>query len=320
MLPETVNDISNLQAGIFRHTQRLMGNRFEFTVCVDDAAEARAHIAAAVEEVARIEKLLTTFNASSQTSRVNESAGIHPVTVEKEFFELVKRSKRISSITQGAFDISYGSADKRFWNFDTSMTRLPDRAIAREMVKLVNYKNIVLDEVHTTVFLRMQGMRIGFGGIGKGYAAEMAKQLLQHRGVQSGIVNAAGDLTTWGRPPDGTAWTVGIADPNASGHLFSSLNISNTSIATSGSYEKFVEIDGRRYSHTIDPKTGWPVSGIKSVSIICPNAELADALATPVMVMGVEQGLFLINQLQQVACIIVDDLNHIHTSNNIHLT
>ena len=133
-------------------------------------------------------------------------------------------------------------------------------------------------------------MRIGFGGIGKGYAAEMAKHVLKHNGVTSGIVNAAGDLTAWGYQRDGKPWMIGLADPNTKSTPFYHLNITNASVATSGNYEKYTIIKGRKYSHTIDPKTGLPVSGIKSVTILCTNAEIADAMATPVMIMGVKTG------------------------------
>jgi thiamine biosynthesis lipoprotein len=163
-------------------------------------------------------------------------------------------------------------------------------------------------------------MRIGFGGIGKGYAAEKAKTLLKSKGVKSGIVNAAGDLSAWGRQPGGEEWTIGIADPNSARHPFSYLKISDLAIATSRNYEKYVIIGGKRYSHTIDPKTGLPVHGIKSVTIISPNAEIADAMATPVMIMGIKVGLDMINQMKGLACIIVDDHDNIHTSKNINLT
>ena len=163
----------------------------------------------------------------------------------------------------------------------------------QKIVRLINYKNVIVDEKKSTVFLKEKGMRIGFGGIGKGYAAEKAKVVLQQMGIESGIVNAAGDLTAWGFQPNGKPWTIGIADPDTRHHPFSSLNITNMAVATSGNYEKYVVIDGKKYSHTIDPKTGLPVSGIKSVTIIAPNAELADALATPVMVMGIKAGLHL---------------------------
>jgi len=298
----------------------LMGNRFEISVVTDDKKWADECIQDAIEEIRRIERLLTTFDESSQTNLVNKNAGLVPVKVDKEVFDLIQRSKRISEITQGAFDISYGSIDRRLWNFDPTMTSLPDRQAAKKLVRLINYRNIILDEKKSTVFLKEEGMRIGFGGIGKGYAAEMAKILLQRKGIESGIVNAAGDLTAWGYQPDGSPWTIGVADPNASRHAFSYLQITNTSVATSGNYEKYVMINGKKYSHTIDPKTGLPVTGIKSVTIICPNAEIADAMATPVMIMGIRVGLDLINQVKGIECIIVDDHDTIHTSKNIHIT
>jgi thiamine biosynthesis lipoprotein len=298
-------------------SMKLMGNRFAITVVTGDAEHANYCIDKAVEEIQRIEKLLTTFNEESQTALINRNAGIRPVQVDREVYELISRSIKISQLTQGAFDISYGSIDKRLWNFDTSMTSLPDKEKAKKMVRLINYRNIILDHGNGTVFLREEGMRIGFGGIGKGYAADKAKQLLMSMGITSGIVNASGDLITWGSQPDGQPWTIGIADPETRQQSFSSLNISDAAIATSGSYEKFVYINGRRYSHTIDPRTGFPVTGIKSATVICSSAELADAMATPVTVMGVEAGLHLINQMKGMACIIIDDDGHLHTSRNI---
>lgn len=305
---------------LHRRVLRLMGNRFEISVVSDDEQWAGNLIESAIFEIKRIEQLLTTFNQSSQTNEINAFAGIKPVKVDQEVFNLIYRSVRISELTQGAFDITYGSIDKRLWNFDKTMTSLPDKETARKMVQLINYKNIVLDKKAGTVFLREKGMRIGFGGIGKGYAADRARLILEQNGVTGGVVNAAGDLTTWGTQPNGKPWTVGIADPDAKQHPFSYLDISNMAVATSGNYEKYVTIDGKRYSHTIDPKTGLPVSGIKSVTIICSNAELADALATPVTVMGVKAGLDLINQMKNIACIIIDDNDRLYTSKNINIS
>ncbi|PWS33200.1 thiamine biosynthesis protein ApbE [Pedobacter paludis] len=298
---------------------KLMGNRFEFTVIAKNEQEGNVAIDAAIEEVQRIEYLLTTFSDLSQTSLINENAGLQPVKVDGEVIGLIERSFRISEITDGAFDITYGSIDKRLWNFDPNMTSLPDEATALKSVGLIDYRNVILNKEKSTVFLKNKGMRIGFGGIGKGYAADQAKLVLQKMGIKSGIVNAAGDLITWGTQANGHPWTVGIADPEQTDRPFSTLKISDMAIATSGSYEKFVTINGKRYSHTIDPKTGLPVSGVKSVSIICPSAELADALATPVVVMGVKIGLELINQIKQVACIVIDDNDRVFTSNNINV-
>ena len=297
-----------------------MGNRFTISVVSNDKIWAEKQIETAIIEISRIEKLLTTFSDDSQTSQINENAGVKPIKVEKEVFELIKRSLRISSLTDGAFDITYGSIDKRFWNFDKEMTALPDAETAKKAVRLIDYRKVILDTENQTVFLKEAGMRIGFGGIGKGYAAEQTKRVLIQNGVKSGIVNAAGDLTTWGNQPNGKPWTIAIADPDTQNSAFSHLNISGVAVATSGNYEKYVIIDGKKYSHTIDPKTGFPVLGIKSVTILCTDAEIADAMATPVTVLGVEAGLSLINQMQQMACIIIDDNNNVYTSNNIKIS
>lgn len=313
--------ISNKIIGLteFKRQQKLMGNSFEITVVGDDESWANEVIDLAVKEIKRIEKLLTTFDEDSQTNLINRMAGIEPVRVSREMFELVKRSLKISSLTDGAFDLSYGSIDKRLWNFDNSMTSLPDEATAKSMIALINYNNIITDENTCSVFLKEKGMRIGFGGIGKGYAADMAKRLLLKNGVHSGIVNASGDLVAWGSQANGKPWTIGIASPDNARLPFSYMNISGMAVATSGNYEKYVMINGKKYSHTINPKTGLPVTGIKSVTMIAPCAELADAMATPVTIMGVQAGINLVNQVKGLACIIIDDHNRIYTSNNINL-
>jgi len=303
----------------YKRIVELMGNRFEFTAVCPTESNANECINPAIAEVARIETLLSTFSEDSQTNRINRNAGIRPVCVDQEVFDLIKRSIKISRLTQGAFDLTYGSIDKSLWNFDVMMTSLPDRDLARKSVRLINYRNILLDHEQLTVMLKEAGMRIGFGGIGKGYAADRAKWIMRKYGAESGIVNAAGDLTTWGSQPDGRPWTIAIADPNQSAVPFSTLNISDMSIATSGDYEKFAVIDGKRYSHTIDPATGLPVSGVKSASIICESAELADAMATPVIVMGAKLALRLLNQVKNIACIVVDDTNTLYCTKNINV-
>jgi thiamine biosynthesis lipoprotein len=198
------------------------------------------------------------------------------------------------------------------------MTSLPDPDVAKNMVRLIDYRNIELNKNDCTVFLKNPGMRIGFGGIGKGYAADRGKKILLDLGITDGVVNASGDLVVWGNQVNGNPWTIGIADPDTK-MPFSSLPLREMAIATSGDYEKFAIIDGKRYSHTIDPRTGYPVTGIKSVSVISPIAELSDALATPVTVMGIHAGLDMINQIKGVACIIIDDRKTVFTSKNITL-
>lgn len=299
---------------------RLMGNQFEIAVQNPNKEWANLQIDRAIDEIKRIETLLTTFSADSITNQINANAGIKEVEVPDEVFQLISRCIKISKLTQGAFDISYGGFDKQFWNFDLKMKKLPSVENAAQAVRLIDYKKIHLNEKNRSIFLEKKGMRIGFGGIGKGYAADRAKALLLANDVESGFVNAAGDLNAWGTQENGDPWTIGVADPNQKKKMFSSLNITNAAVATSGNYEKFVMIDGKRYSHTIDPKTGFPVSGIKSVTIITANAELADALATPVTVMGIKSGLDLINQMNGINCLIIDDHDKLYLSKNINIT
>ncbi|MDP4284363.1 MAG: FAD:protein FMN transferase [Bacteroidota bacterium] len=305
---------------VFKKGLKLMGNHFEISVVTDDEAWANERIDAGIHEIQRIEKLLTTFNESSETCLINRYAGASPVAVSQETFSIIERSLRISSITQGSFDISYGSIDKRLWNFDTNMKALPDKRTAKKMVRLINYRNIILDHENCTVFLKEKGMRIGFGGIGKGYAAERARIVMKSLGVKSGIVNASGDLTTWGLQPNGKPWTIGIVNPNSPHELFSYINVTDLAVATSGNYEKFIMINGKKYSHTIDPRTGLPVAGIKSVTIITLNAEVADAMATPVMIMGIKAGIDLVNQMKDIEAIVIDDRNIVYSSANIRFS
>lgn len=295
-----------------------MGNRFQLSAVGDNEKRAYDCIDAGICEIQRIEKLLTTFSEESETALINRNAGISPVSVSRETFDIIERSIRISRITQGAFDITYGSVDKSLWNFDTNMKSLPDVATAKKMTRLINYRNIKLDKSNYSVMLKEKGMRIGFGAIGKGYAAERAKAVMKENGASSGIVNASGDMTTWGVQPNGEAWTIGIADPDSKGKVFSFMKITDMAVATSGNYEKFIIVNGRKYSHTINPKTGLPVRGIKSVTIISPNAEIADAMATPVMIMGIMPGLDMVNQINNLEAIVIDDEDKIYTSKNIH--
>ncbi|MEX0275554.1 MAG: FAD:protein FMN transferase [Flavobacteriaceae bacterium] len=293
-----------------------MGSRFEITVVAPNTEMGYINIEEAAAEIKRIEKMISSWDSHSQTSQINTSAGLEPVKVSPELFALVERCLRISQVTDGAFDISYASMD-RIWKFDGSMQHLPTKKEVEESISRIGYQNIVLDKEQQTVFLKKKGMRIGFGAIGKGYAADKAKSLLISKGVKSGIINASGDLTTWGTKLNGDKWMVGIANPLRKDKVFSWLPIVESSVATSGSYEKYVELNGKKYSHIIDPRTGYPVSGIQSVSVFAKEAEMCDALATAVFIMGRETGIGLIEQLGGVEVIVVDDNNKIHKSKGI---
>ena len=299
-------------------TLKLMGTRFDITVVAANQDIGQINIDEATAEIKRIDALISSWNPDSETSLINLNAGIRPVKVSQEIFQLIQRSNQISELTDGAFDISFSSL-KELWKFDGSMKFKPTNEELELSVAKVGYQKIILNEKNQTVFLKQKGMKISFGAIGKGYAADKAKELLISKQVIGGIINAAGDLTTWGTKPDGDKWMIGIANPLSKEKIFSWLPIVESSVATSGNIEKFVIFDNIKYSHIIDPRTGVPSTGVNSVSIFAKSAELCDALATAIFIMGKEDGLSLINQLGGTEVILVDSNNKVHKSGGILL-
>jgi thiamine biosynthesis lipoprotein len=231
---------------------------------------------------------------------------------------LVERAIKVSQLTSGAFDISYASMDK-IWKFDGSMKAMPTPEAIKQSVARIGYQKIVLDAKAQTIYLKEKGMKLGLGGIGQGYIADKIKDLLLSKGCTSGIVNVSGDINAWGYQTTGKPWTVAIVNPMNKNKVFATFPLENSSVETSGSYEKFVVFDGKRYSHIIDPRTGYPAQGVVSVSVFAKQTEIADALATGIFVLGVDVGLNLVNQLKGIGCIIVDDKGEIHTSKNIDI-
>lgn len=296
----------------------LMGSSFEITVVAEDEDFAKESLAIAKKEIIRIEDLISSWDQKSETSRINRNAGIAAVEVSKELFDLIFRAQQISKLSSGAFDLTFAAIDK-LWNFDGKESEMPNPDTLKASVFNIGYQLIELDEESLTVFLPKKGMKIGFGAIGKGYAADRAKQLLVERGVLGGIINASGDMNTWGTKPDGSSWTIGIVNPMNNKKVFSWFSLEHNAVVTSGDYEKFTQINGRRYSHIIDPRTGIPSQGIVSCTVFAGKAELADAIATAIFVMGVESGLFLIDQLPNIEAILIDDSGIIHRSKNIEI-
>ena len=303
---------------VFKKKQSLLGSPFEITVVASDSILGNQYTDMAIAEVKRIENLISDWIPTSQISKVNQNAGIAPVQVDKEVYDLVERAIAISKLTSGAFDISYASMD-RIWKFDGSMKEIPTPEAIKKSVEKVGYQNIILNPQNTSIFLKNKGMKLGLGGIGQGYIADKIKALLQIKGCKSGLVNVSGDINTWGTQPDGKSWTVGIVNPMNKNKVFATFPLEDSAVETSGSYEKFVTFNGKRYSHIIDPRTGYPASGIISVSVFAKQTELADALATGIFVLGIDVGLDLINQLNGIGCIIVDDKGNIHVSKNIDI-
>lgn len=298
----------------YREAQAKMGSPFSITVVHEDEKTARAAIQTAWKEIDRLERIISSWQEDSQTSSVNREAGIKPVVVSRELFNLVRRSLKVSALTDGAFDITFASAG-RYWDFRSN--QLPNPEDVARAVAAIDYRKIQLNAATQSIFLQDRSTRIGFGGIGKGYAANRALHTLKEAGIQHAIVNAGGDLVATGRQANGQPWDIVIAHPRQEANILARLNLTEQAVVTSGDYERYFMLDGKRYSHIIDPRTGYPVSGMMSVTVICPDAELADALATSVFVMGAHEGLALVNKMKQVECIIVTANEEVFYSNHI---
>ena len=294
----------------------MLGSPFEVTVVAKDTVKANEYIDMAIAESKRIENLISDWIPTTQISEINKNAGIKPIKVDTEVFELVERAIKISQITKGAFDISYASMDK-IWKFDGSMTTMPTEEAIKKSVEKIGYKNIILNAKERTIFLKLEGMKLGLGGIGQGYIADKIKNSLYLKGCISGIVNVSGDINAWGKQPDGKPWTIGIVNPMNKNKIFATFPIIDSAVETSGSYEKFVIFNGIKYTHIIDPRTGYPAKGIVSVSVFAKQTEIADAMATGIFVLGVDVGLDLVNQIKGIECIIVDDTGKVHSSKGI---
>jgi len=304
------------QAHEYKRALKLMGSDFNIIVVANNQKQGQAYIDVAVKEIKRIENKISSWTTTSETAKINANAGIKPVKVDLELYNLIYRAKKISELTEGAFDISYASMDK-IWKFDGSMTKMPSAESIKKSVAKVGYKNIILNRYETSVFLKLKGMKIGFGAIGKGYAADKAKTLLQNMGVKAGIIDASGDMNTWGLQPNGKPWKIGITNPVNKQKVFSWFNLTDEAVVTSGNYEKYVKLNGITYTHIIDPRTGYPAHGIFSATVFSKSAELSDALATSIFVMGVKTGLNFINQLKGIDCVIVDENLKVYFSNDL---
>lgn len=295
----------------------LMGSAFNFTAISSEKATSILAVEMGIKEVIRIEKLISSWDPNSQTSSINRNAGVKPVKVDTELIELIERSIKISKISNGYFDISFASMDK-IWAFNNEELKvLPTPKEIESSVAKIGFEKIIVDRENSTVFLSQKGMKIGFGAIGKGYAADKAKKVMLKMKAHSGVVNAGGDLLTWGKQENGKPWSIAIAKPNDKKSVLAWLEISDMAIVTSGNYEKYFLYENRKYCHIINPKTGWPVSGIKSVTIISNTAELSDALATTTFILGLEEGIKFINHLKGVEAIIVDDKDEVIYSSNL---
>ena len=298
------------------HNLLIMGCHFVLTAIHNDPQIAWDALRAGEDEIKRIERLISSWSEESETSLVNNNAGLRPVKVSAELFNLVERCIRVSDLTQGAFDIT-GTLARYYWNFNRQEQSWLEESKILELKGLCDYKLIHMDKDNHTIFLEKKGMKIGFGAIGKGYAAQCAKLAMQTKGIERGLVNASGDLICWGDALNTSHWKINIPNPEKRQESLLAFNLLEGSVVTSGNFENYFLRNNIRYSHIIDPRTGVPVVALKNVSIVCPNAELGDALATAVSVLGLKDGLGLVDTLNGVECMIIDKDNNLHFSNHI---
>ncbi|CAM3389081.1 FAD:protein FMN transferase [Flavobacterium chungbukense] len=298
-----------------KRTTLLMGGRFDISIVDKDSLSAEKNINVVIEEISRIERIISDWKSDSQVSEVNQNAGIKPIKVDREVFELAQRAIKLSEITNGAFDVSFAALD-RVWKFDGSMTEMPSAEAIKKSVEKVGYKNIILDSVNSTIFLKLKGMKIGFGALGEGYATDKCRKMMLEKGIQAGIINGSGDMSTWGKQPNGNDWKIGITNPFHPEKLIGTVPSKEGAVTTSGNYEKFVVFNGKRYSHIINPATGYPATGLCSVTVFGPNAETANGLSTSMMVLGQKEGLLLLQKFPEYSCLMITDKGKVIKSKN----
>lgn len=314
-----ISSISGNSQVLRKRTTLLMGGRFDISIVAHDSLTAEQSINEVIEEISRIENLISDWKPDSQVSEVNQNAGIKPVKVNQEVFELTQRAIELSKKTKGAFDVSFAALD-RVWKFDGSMTEMPSAEAIKKSVEKVGYKNIVLDSVNSTIFLKLKGMKIGFGALGEGYATDKCRSMMLAKGIKAGIINGSGDMSTWGKQPNGEDWKIGITNPFKPEKILAVVPLNNGAVTTSGNYEKYVVFNGKRYSHIINPATGYPATGLCSVTVFGPNAETANGFSTSLMVLGKKTGMDFIDQYPDYSCIMITDDGKIIKSKNFKIS
>lgn len=279
-----------------------MGTRIDVQLWHDDALEAERLLSLAMAEFDRIEAAMSTYRDTSEISKVNREAATRPVAVSAELFSLVSRALELGELTGGAFDITYDSVGQ-LYDFRAGV-RPDDRAIDARL-PAIDFRLVELDQASRAIRFARDGVRINLGGIAKGYSVESVISLLRDAGVEHALATAGGDTRLLG-DRRGKPWIVGIRDPDDQRGLVTRVPLQDEAISTSGDYERFFDEDGVRYHHILRPDTGAPANGVRSATVIGPDATLTDGLSTSVFVLGPEAGLKLVESLAGYEAVIVD--------------
>ncbi|MEB2310530.1 MAG: FAD:protein FMN transferase [Sorangiineae bacterium] len=282
------------------------------------AEGTEAALAAAFAEMQRLARLMSDWTADSDVARVNHGAGSF-VTVDPETFSVIEKSLWVGKLSGGVFDITF-QAMSGVWKFGDAQEahpRLPDRREILEKQRLIDYRKLeVRPETHQVMVPK--GMSIGLGGIAKGYIVDRAARVLRDRGLADFLVQAGGDLYGAGRKPDGSPWVSGIQDPRGPrGTFFATIELTDHAFSTAGDYARAYVLGGKRYHHVIDPRTGYPATASRSVTLWAPDAFVADAIDDAVFILGPEKGLALVDSLGDCGAVIVDAKNKVWVSERI---
>jgi thiamine biosynthesis lipoprotein len=294
-----------------------MGTEVRVRAWTADERRATSAFQAAFDEFERLENLLSVWREGSDVARLNAAAGRHPVAVARETLEVLREARTVSDWTAGKFDVTVGALSG-LWRFDHDQdNRIPDPRDVAARLPLIDYLALDLDTANASAFLRRRDMRAHLGGIGKGYAVDRAAALLRSRGLEHFMIEAGGDMYVEGRRDD-RPWRIGIRDPRGEpDRVFAALNVDGEAVSTSGDYERFFTIAGRRYHHILDPDLGEPARGCRSVTIVARRSVTADALATGVFVLGPKAGMDLIERLPDVEGVIVAADNEVVVSSGL---
>jgi len=271
----------------------------------------------AEKEINRLEKLFSATIEQSEIFAINQYAAKQTVNVSKDTFDLIEKAKEYCNITEGAFDITIAPVVKA-WGFTEEVKRVPTDEEIQQKLQLVDNNKLHIDKQNSTVYLENENMSIDLGGIAKGYASDKVNEILKKNDISSAVISLGGNVSVTGKRPDGTKWRIAVQDPMNSEGYVGILNVEDTSVITSGVYQRFFEQDGKKYHHIIDTKTGKPTqTGLLSVTIVCDDGAMADALSTSVMVAGLQKGSELWRKLGNFGMIVITDSNEMYISENI---
>ncbi len=295
-------------------SQTIMGTDVTITVVAKSSEEGEAAIDAGMAELRRLDEMMSLYKDTSEITKVNLAAGIHPVRVSPEMIEVVERAAAVSKLSGGVFDITVGPLVV-LWQMRLKEGTIPSDQEIAKVRQLVNYRNIVVDKKASTIFLKKRGMIMDFGGM-KGYTADRAADVIRKHGITNAIIAVAGDIWVLGHREDGTPWRIGVQHPREKDKVLAILDLEDKYISTSGDYERFVIREKKRYHHIIDPRTGKPSTGVISATLIGDKGAFIDPLAKAPFILGPEEGLKIVKKAGAEA-IIVDDQGKVYMTDGV---